>query len=712
MAHVKDPLVVLKQYFGFDGFLDAQEEVVEQILLGKDGLVVMPTGGGKSLCFQLPALCLDGVTLVVSPLIALMKDQVDALQNKGIPATMINSTLSWPEQRERIQKMKAGEFKLVYIAPERFRAESFMAALAEVKVALFAVDEAHCLSQWGHDFRPEYMRLGAILEKLGRPQAVALTATATPTVRQDILKVLSLRDPFETVSGFSRPNLSLSILNTAKHDQKYARVQEIVAQWKTGIVYCATRKQVEKVSETLHEWGVKCVAYHGGMSDDMREKIQNEFIQKKADVAVATNAFGMGIDRSDVRFVVHFEIPGSVEAYYQEAGRAGRDGEAAYCQLFYNYADIRTQEFFIEGSNPGYPTICNVYQFLQNDADDNYEVRQTLMEMGECAEVKNGIAVGSALGILRKAGYIERFDIPGKRMKGTRLTQPHLLVSDLQIDRQALEEKERRDRSKLDAMISLCEVSQCRQQAILEYFGEPDASTCGSCDVCQNSFGGDSREPSCETESLIVRKALSGVARMSVKTANGYEGVFGKGKIIQMLMGSKSQEMAKWHPKIRTQPNKLSTHGILKEVGTSYLNELFSSMTQAGLVMTQRGEYPLFTLTPRGASVMMGRSKFQLIWPGSQSKSKRRDAEAPVAMEEFGFDSQLYSRLTDLRFALAKIENVPAYQIFPNQTLEILTRLRPTTVGEGMRIKGVGPSKAGKYLQPFLAEIKKFKVGR
>jgi ATP-dependent DNA helicase RecQ len=284
-------------------------------------------------------------------------------------------------------------------------------------------------------------------------------------------------------------------------------------------------------------------------------------------------------------------------------------------------------------------------------------------------------------------------------------------ASDLQIDRQALEEKERRDRAKLDAMISLCEINQCRQQAILEYFGESDASTCGCCDVCQNAFGGDSRPPSCETETLIVRKALSGVARMSVKTASGYEGVFGKGKIIQMLMGSKSQEMAKWHPRIRTQPNKLTTYGILKDVGTSYLNELFSAMTQAGLVLTQRGEYPLFTLTPRGASVMHGRATFQLVWPGTKS-STRRDAEPSVEMQEYGFDSNLYSRLTDLRYALARVEGVPAYRIFSNQTLEILTRLRPTSVGEGMRIKGIGPNKAGKYLQPFLDEIKQYKAGR
>jgi len=347
MGLISDPLPTLKKYFGFDGFLDAQEEVVDQILSGQDGLVVMPTGGGKSLCYQLPAMCLDGVTLVISPLIALMKDQVDALQEKGIPATMINSTLDPGEQRQRIAAMKQGEYKLVYIAPERFRSGSFMEAMRDVNVALFAVDEAHCLSQWGHDFRPEYMRLGQALEKLGKPQAIALTATATPVVRKDILEVLALREPFETVSGFSRPNLSLVINEVDKHKVKHERLKEVVKKWKTGVVYCSTRKRVEEVGELLHSWGVKSIAYHGGMTADEREQTQNKFISKEADVAVATNAFGMGIDRSDVRFVLHYEIPGSIEAYYQEAGRAGRDGEAAYCELLFNYADTRTQEFFV-----------------------------------------------------------------------------------------------------------------------------------------------------------------------------------------------------------------------------------------------------------------------------------------------------------------------------------------------------------------------------
>jgi len=704
MASVKDPLEALKEHFGFDGFLDGQEEVVDQILSGQDGLVVMPTGGGKSLCYQLPALCLEGVTLVVSPLIALMKDQVDALHEKGIASTMINSTLGWPEQRDRIDRMKAGEFKLVYVAPERFKSESFMTALADVKISLFAVDEAHCLSQWGHDFRPEYMRLGKVLGKLGRPQALALTATATAVVRKDILGVLELRDPFETVSGFSRPNLSLAITSVDKHAAKYARLREIIKEHKTGIIYCSTRKRVEEVAEMIHDWGVKSIAYHGGMSDGDREKTQNTFISRKADVAVATNAFGMGIDRSDVRFVVHFEIPGSVEAYYQEAGRAGRDGEAAYCELFFNYADTRTQEFFIEGANPGYPNICNIYQFLQNDADENFEVRRTMDEISVGAEMKNGMAVGSALGALIRAGYVERFDIPGERMKGTRLKRPDVLMSNLEIDRRALEEKEGRDRQKLDAMVQMCYGRQCRQQAILEYFGEENAPTCGTCDICSDAYGGDSRAPKDEAEALILRKALSGVARMSRKTANGWEGRFGRGRVVQMLMGSKSQEI------LRVRLNELSTYGLLKELGTAYLNELFRSIHDAGLIFTQRGEYPLISLTPRGEGVMLGKSTCDIIWPerfasSSAENGLRGGLGAGVEMEEYDFDSQLYDRLKDVRLKLAEKEGVPPYLIFPNKTLEFFTRLRPQSMEMGMRIKGVGEVKARKYLQAFIDEI-------
>ena len=692
----------LQEIFGFEDFLDGQEGVIEQILSGRDGSVVMPTGGGKSLCYQLPALCRGGVTLVVSPLIALMKDQVDALEERGVAVTLINSTLTWNEQKERLEGMKNGAYRLVYIAPERFRASSFMGALSDVKIEMVAIDEAHCLSQWGHDFRPDYMRLGKALEDMGRPQCVALTATATPIVREDIRGVLNLREPFESISGFERPNLSFTITPVEKVAQKYGRLKKVLAENKTGIVYCATRKKVEEVAETIHSWGLKCVAYHGGMSDQEREDTQNAFISREADIAVATNAFGMGIDRSDVRFVVHFEIPGSVEAYYQEAGRAGRDGEASVCELLFNYADTRTQEFFIDGVNPGPGMIRDVYQFFLNEVDENYEVHRTLDEIKDAIGAKNGMAVGAALGSLIRGRWVERFDVPGMRAKGTRLLKPDILTRDLTLDEAALEEKERRDREKLEKMVQLCYANTCRQQWVLEYFGEVDAPVCGSCDVCRGEENSERRAPSDE-ENLIVRKFLSGVARMSRRTPTGWEGIFGRGRIVQMLLGSKSQEV------LRVRLHELKTYGILKKQGTAYLNALARSLNSGGLIVTQMGEYPLVTLTPRGEQVMMGKTSYSLEWPSNDGGSKT-SAEG-VDLQDLGFDGQLYDRLKDVRTRLAKAAQVPAYVIFPNNTLEHLARLRPKTMDAGLLVKGIGEAKAEKYLEPFLKVIRQVDQG-
>ena len=692
----------LQEIFGFEDFLDGQEGVIEQILSGRDGSVVMPTGGGKSLCYQLPALCRGGVTLVVSPLIALMKDQVDALEERGVAVTLINSTLTWNEQKERLEGMKNGAYRLVYIAPERFRASSFISALSDVKIEMVAIDEAHCLSQWGHDFRPDYMRLGKALEDMGRPQCVALTATATPIVREDIRSVLNLREPFESISGFERPNLSFTITPVEKVAQKYGRLKKVLAENKTGIVYCATRKKVEEVAETIHSWGLKCIAYHGGMSDQEREDTQNAFISREADIAVATNAFGMGIDRSDVRFVVHFEIPGSVEAYYQEAGRAGRDGEASVCELLFNYADTRTQEFFIDGVNPGPGMIRDVYQFFLNEADENYEVHRTLDGIKDAIGAKNGMAVGAALGSLIRGRWVERFDVPGMRAKGTRLLKPDVLTRDLTLDEAALEEKERRDREKLEKMVQLCYANTCRQQWVLEYFGEVDAPVCGSCDVCRGEENSERRAPSDE-ENLIVRKFLSGVARMSRRTPTGWEGIFGRGRIVQMLLGSKSQEV------LRVRLHELKTYGILKKQGTAYLNALARSLNNGGLIVTQMGEYPLVTLTPRGEQVMMGKTSYSLEWPSNDGGSKA-SAEG-VDLQDLGFDGQLYDRLKDVRTRLAKAAQVPAYVIFPNNTLEHLARLRPKTMDAGLLVKGIGEAKAEKYLEPFLKVIRQVDQG-
>ena len=702
MSAIDDARAKLQEVFGFEDFLDGQEQVIGEILSGRDGSVVMPTGGGKSLCYQLPALCREGVTLVVSPLIALMKDQVDALEKRGAAVTLINSTLTWNEQKERLDGMKSGEYQLVYIAPERFRASSFMSALEGVKIEMVAIDEAHCLSQWGHDFRPEYMRLGKALEEMGRPQCVALTATATPIVREDIRSVLKLREPFENISGFERPNLSFTITPVEKVAQKYGRIKKVLTEHKTGIVYCATRKKVEEVAETIHSWGMKCVAYHGGMSDQEREDTQNQFISRDADIAVATNAFGMGIDRADVRFVVHFEIPGSVEAYYQEAGRAGRDGEASVCELLFNYADTRTQEFFIDGVNPGAGMIRDVYQFFLNDADENYEVHRTLDDIKAAIGAKNGMAIGAAIGALMRGRWIERFDLPGTRTKGTRLLRPEVLTRDLVLDEAALEEKERRDREKLEKMVQLCYANTCRQQWVLEYFGEEDAPVCGSCDVCRGEENSERRAPTDE-EDLVVRKFLSGVARMSRRTSTGWQGIFGRGRIVQMLVGSKSQEV------LRVRLHELKTYGLLKKEGTAYLNALARSLTEGGLIVTQMGEYPLVTLTPRGEQAMKGKTSYALEWPSADGGSKT--TEDGVKLEDLGFDGRLYDRLKDVRTRLAKAAQVPAYVIFSNQTLEHLARLRPKSIEAGLLVKGIGEAKAEKYLEPFLKVIREVDQG-
>lgn len=400
----------LRDRFALERFRPGQREVIRSVLDRRDVLCVMPTGGGKSLCYQLPALLLPGLTLVVSPLIALMKDQVDALTARGVRATLINSTLDPAEQRARLAEIEQGRYDLAYVAPERFRSPRFVELMVRIKPALLAIDEAHCISEWGHDFRPDYAQLGRARRALGMPPCIALTATATDLVRRDIADQLDLKDPAQFVTGFDRPNLSYAVIAARKDADKLAALAEVLDRNPgPAIVYASSRARCESVGEFLErELRRDAVVYHAGLGRDERQSAQERFMSGRAEVVVATNAFGMGVDKADVRSVVHYNMPGTLEAYYQEAGRAGRDGRPAECVLLYAPGDRFLQEMFIENEYPPRDAIFRVYDTLRRiDADP---IELTHAEIKEQAGVEaNESAVGTCLKILEGAGAIERF---------------------------------------------------------------------------------------------------------------------------------------------------------------------------------------------------------------------------------------------------------------------------------------------------------------
>jgi ATP-dependent DNA helicase RecQ len=476
--HVPDLTAALRRHLGHPAFRPGQEELVRAVLQGRDALGILPTGGGKSVCFQLPAFVLPGMVLVVSPLISLMEDQVARARAAGLAAEVLNSALPEGERRAVLARARGGEVRLLLVSPERLHVPAFRAALPRLPVSLLAVDEAHCISQWGHDFRPWYLRIGDVRPLLPVP-VLALTATATPRVRQEMEARLLLREPVRVLGSFDRPNLTWEVAEVRGHGEKMRAIRSLLLRAREGatIIYASTRKGVEAVRRDLASRGLPALAYHAGLSAPRRTEVQEEFLHGPAPVVAATNAFGMGIDRADVRLVIHYQLPGSLEAYYQEAGRAGRDGAPARCLALFDSRDRKVHDRFVSLSHPREEELQKVHEHLRSRIPLHQGVAVQLADLER--ELGNPFLerVLPCLRALARCGALALEE----REEEARLT---LLCAT--PDLRALSELRAIARGQVESVVSYARGRSCRRRAILGYFGEDVLeSTCNGCDRCR-----------------------------------------------------------------------------------------------------------------------------------------------------------------------------------------------------------------------------------
>ncbi|WP_081158366.1 DNA helicase RecQ [Ensifer aridi] len=604
----RNPLDVLKRVYGYSAFRGQQQAVIEHVVEGGDAVVLFPTGAGKSLCFQIPALCRRGVGIVVSPLIALMRDQVEALKQLGIRAAALNSSLTREEAIAVRRALASAALDLLYVTPERAVTDGFAEMIGDIDVALFAIDEAHCVSQWGHDFRPEYRGLDCLASRFPGVPRIALTATADPHTRDDIVERLALTRARVFTSSFDRPNIAYEIV---ERDQPRQQLLRFLRRFKdaSGIVYCLSRAKVEDTAEWLNAQGIRALPYHAGMERAVRDAHQDAFLKEEKLCLVATVAFGMGIDKPDVRYVAHLDLPGSVEAYYQETGRAGRDGLPSEVWMAYGMADVIQRRRMID-------------------------------------------------------------------------------------DGGAPEEIKRIERSKLNALLAICETAGCRRQAILAHFGEAHPGGCGHCDTCLKPV--DTWDG---TEAAI--KALAAVYRTGER--------FGTGHVIDVLMGTVNEKTERFGHV------DMPVFGAGKDLPARTWQSVFRQLLAAGLITVDHTAFGALKLEPEARSVF--RRERQVLFRKDRAASGRaaRGQKSVAARERSdlaGSDLELFELLRAERLSIAREMDVPPYVVFPDTTLIALAKRRPRDFVDLIDIPGIGESKRERYGEAFLAVIEEFEDGR
>jgi ATP-dependent DNA helicase RecQ len=650
------PQQVLRDVFHLESFRPGQAEVVEAQMNGRDVLAVAPTGSGKSLSYWVPAILSDGLTVVVSPLIALMKDQVDRLVAHGVRAAFINSTLHSTEQRERLEAASRGQYQLLYVAPERFSRPGFTARLATLGVKRFIVDEAHCISTWGHDFRPDYRLIGGALEACGRPPIGAFTATATPEVRRDIASNLGLREPLVVVTGFNRPNLRLETVQARGSRDRLEHLRRRLDPGEgRALVYTGTVKGAENIAGAISRWGFPAAPYHGRLPDASRRRIQDGFASKDLRVVVATSAFGMGVDFPDIRQVIHVGHPGSLEAYYQEAGRAGRDGKPALCLLIHSSKDRDLQVYFIETAFPELREVMSVHTAYSRLGVWNSDPDELKPLMPDSAWQSLDASKRQLLkaGALRSDGSVGTFD-------------------PLRVDFKQLATFKQHAYAKLAQMIEYAQVRSCRHAYITDYFGEATTErTCHSCDNCER--GEVTEAAGSPVDESVIRAALAGAAR--------FAGRIGMVNLAAILAG-KENRFSREQPWVLTVP----AYGSLSGWSQARSRRLLDELVAAGALSQSQGHYPMVELTERGRAVLGGSETIAISVPPD-----------PTAPQVTAGDPALFQRLREWRSAVARRQGIAAFMVFHDRTLNELASRRPADLRQLEAVPGIGPSKLDQY---------------